>query len=454
MVQEGTLFDLFLHRLFRTTCPTPNHTEPYRLSAQCALTLLPTIPTALSAFALFLCPFYRRRLFCLFPTLSLTCRPACLLDTVIGFCFCLLSPAAPAIRASLLFVCWSFDPNHSDRACYQPCSYQCATARTPMAYPGFSLLGNMFPPLVCLSCPCFSSFPPLLGNLSFRHPCHAPISTQAPFSRPFPRHLVSYLLPSLSHCCSPISPGSILLVTYFCCHRSLLAPFFSFCCFANPSVRHPSPPLLGRVPQVCMVQEGTLFDLFLHRLFRTTCRTKCPTPNHTEPYRLSAQCALTLLPTIPTAFPAFALFLRPFHRRRVFCLFPTLSLTCRPACLLDTVIGFCFCLLHLRLLPSGFLYFGCWFASSLRGAGVSNTYSSCNCGSCHLCFFVFVCWSFASASALLLHHGSLLCLVSRVGFRFRASLPILGTSWRSALRNQVDPLFPLLLFPLNFLVPA
>jgi hypothetical protein len=39
-----------------------------------------------------------------------------------------------------------------------------------------------------------------------------------------------------------------------------------------------------------------------------------------------------------------------------------------------------------------------------------------------------------------------ICLVPRVGFRFRASLPILGTSWRSALRNQVDPFFSLVLF--------
>jgi hypothetical protein len=37
-------------------------------------------------------------------------------------------------------------------------------------------------------------------------------------------------------------------------------------------------------------------------------------------------------------------------------------------------------------------------------------------------------------------------VVSRVGFRFRASLPILGTSWRSALQNQVNPFFSLVFF--------
>jgi hypothetical protein len=43
--------------------------------------------------------------------------------------------------------------------------------------------------------------------------------------------------------------------------------------------------------------------------------------------------------------------------------------------------------------------------------------------------------------------ATFLCLVSRVGFRFRASLPILGTSWRSALvQNQVDPFFSLVFF--------
>ena len=48
------------------------------------------------------------------------------------------------------------------------------------------------------------------------------------FLPPFPGIWCIISCPSLSHCCSPISPGSILLVTSFCCHRSLLASFFSF----------------------------------------------------------------------------------------------------------------------------------------------------------------------------------------------------------------------------------
>jgi hypothetical protein len=44
-------------------------------------------------------------------------------------------------------------------------------------------VGITFRPLVCFSCSCFSSFPPLLDDVSFRHPCHAPTSILAPFSR-------------------------------------------------------------------------------------------------------------------------------------------------------------------------------------------------------------------------------------------------------------------------------
>jgi hypothetical protein len=40
----------------------------------------------------------------------------------------------------------------------------------------------------------------------------------------------------------------------------LLARVTSFCCPANPSVYHLSPPHLYCVHQVCMVQEGTRLD--------------------------------------------------------------------------------------------------------------------------------------------------------------------------------------------------
>jgi hypothetical protein len=94
-----------------------------------------------------------------------------------------------------------------------------------------------------------------------------------------------------------------------------------------------------------------------NRPFRTTCRT------YSQPYRTEPpfphSVPLTLLPTIPnrTALSAFALFLRPFHHRLLFCLFHTLSLTC-PACLLDTRPS----RLPVCLLPLlGPAPFPCWF---------------------------------------------------------------------------------------------
>jgi hypothetical protein len=84
--------------------------------------------------------------------------------------------------------------------------------------------------------------------------------------------LCSILVPISCHLSS--APGSIL-VTYFCCQ-------------ANPSIYHLSPPLLYCVPQVCTVQEGTLLDSFVHcpsviqiSTYLPPFRIPCPTSSLT-----------------------------------------------------------------------------------------------------------------------------------------------------------------------------
>ena len=86
--------------------------------------------------------------------------------------------------------------------------------------------------------------------------------------------------------------------------------------------------------------------------FRSMCR-EMP---YAYPYRTCPVRFLSLTPCLPARHQSLPSSRPSPSPSRSRCI-PTLSLTCRPACLLATVISFCFCLLHLPLLPSGFLRF-------------------------------------------------------------------------------------------------